>query len=211
MRTREQRRRLQDVAVDQRQRAGVLHAADGVKQQRAVDAVDRNADVAGTEPAHRELGAEVVAGADAGQHMHGAKRIVRNEPAQRQDLAAAEHRLARHAGFRFAKAAAAHRDFLDIRARAFIDGNRHIDGLGRADRHFTAHQSELDDRDEEGLRADGHIEDFEPAVRIGKGLLPGGLDLNEDSRQRRARARFDDRSCDLARVDRQQDCQKEDG
>ena len=66
MRAGQERRGFEDVAVDQRQRAGVLHAADGVKQQRAVDAVDRNADVLRSEPANRELGAEVVAGRDSG-------------------------------------------------------------------------------------------------------------------------------------------------
>ena len=85
------------------ERAGVVHAAHGVKQQRAVDAVDRDADVLRPEPAHRELGAEVVAGRHAGQRLHGAKRIVGDEAAQREQLAAAEHRLARDAGLGLAK------------------------------------------------------------------------------------------------------------
>ena len=164
MRAGQQRRRFEDVAVDQRQRAGVLHAADGVEQQRAVDAVDRNADVGGPEPAHRELGAEVVAGGDAGQHLHGAKRIVGDEPAQRQDLAAAQHRLARHAGLRFTKTAGADRDLLDVGARPFIDGNRDVDDIRPTDRHIAAHESVTDDRDEKGLRSDRHVGDLEPAV-----------------------------------------------
>ena len=135
-----------------------------MKQQRAVDAVDRDADVRRSEPAHRELGAEVVAGGDAGQHLHRAERIVGDQAAQREQIAAAEHGLARHARLRFAKRAARDRDVLDVGARAFRHRNRDVDRFARDDGDIAPDEAEADDRDEQRLRAGGHVGDLEAAV-----------------------------------------------
>ena len=169
-----------------------------MKQQRAVDAVDRDADVRGTETTNSEFRLEVVAGGDAGQHLHRAERIVGNEAAKGEQLAAVQHRLARHTGLRLAKRARADRDVFDVGAGAAGDWNRDVNGIRPTHRHITAHESVADDGDEQRLRSDGNVVDLELAVRVGERLLPCGLDLDEDSGERRAGARFDDGAGDLA-------------
>ena len=61
IRTRQQRRRIENVAVDERQGTGIVEAAHGVEQERAVDAIESDPDVRGTLCAHGELRLEVVA------------------------------------------------------------------------------------------------------------------------------------------------------
>ena len=100
MRAGEQRRGFDDVAVDQADGAGVLHAADGVEQQRAVDAIHGDPDVRRPQATHGELGAEVVAGGHAGKDLHGPERIVGHEPSQGEEIAAAQHELTGHTRLR---------------------------------------------------------------------------------------------------------------
>src|SRR5687767_4729005 len=105
IRPREQRCRFQNVAVDQSERARVILVANGMEQQWAVDAVDRNPDVRWSKTANGELGAKIITGRDRWQHLRGPERIVGDQAAQCEQIAAAQHRLRGHAWLGFAKLA----------------------------------------------------------------------------------------------------------
>jgi hypothetical protein len=90
MRTRQQRGRFKDVAVDQAERSRVFNAANSVKEQRTVHAVDREACLRRTVAAHRELGAKIVGRGNAGQQVRGTIGIVGDQSAEPEQLAAAE-------------------------------------------------------------------------------------------------------------------------
>ncbi len=52
---------VQDVAIDQCEQARVLDAANRVKQERAVRAIDGDADVPGVQSSNGKLASEIVA------------------------------------------------------------------------------------------------------------------------------------------------------
>ena len=142
-----------------------------MKQQRTVDTVDGNADVRRPQAAQRELGAEVVAVGDPGQHLHRAEGIVSDKAAQRQQVAAAQHRLADDARLAFAEGTARDRDILHVCTRAFGHWNRDVDGRSRGHRHFTPHEAEANHGDEDGLLARWNVSDLESAIAAGERLL----------------------------------------
>ena len=177
VRARQQRCGFKDVAVDQPKRSGIVLVANGMKQQRAVHAVYRDADVRRTETANGKLGAEVVARRNGGQHLRSAKRIVGNQPAQREQIAAAQYRLRRDAWLRFAKWTRGHGHVFDVGARALSDRDRDVGILSRNDRHVAPNQTVSDNGDEECLWAGRHINDLETAVAVGERLLIRSIGL----------------------------------
>ena len=194
----EERRRFDDVAVDQADGAGVLHAADGVEQQRAVDAIHRDADVRRSEATHGELGAEVVASGHAGQDLHGPKGIVGHEPAEGEEIAAAQHELTGHTRLPVAEGGARDGDVFDIGARPFRHRNPDVHRFASGDRHVPPHQPESNNGDEHGLWSGGNAGDFETAVGVRERLLARRLDLHEHRRERHAGPGFDDGAGDVA-------------
>ena len=190
----EERRVLEDVAVDQRQRSGILDAANGMKQQTAVHVVDAEADVVRSEAAHRELRAIVVAGGDAGKDLDRTKRIVGNDAAEREQLATAEDRLTRRAGLPLTKPVGRDRHVLHVGAGALGHGNRHVGRLPRDNSDGAPNEPEADHGHDERLRSRGDVGDDELAVEVRHGALPGRFDLNEHGGERRRGAGFDDLS-----------------
>ena len=191
--------RFQNVAVDQAERSRIVLIAHRVKQQRAVDAVDGNADVRRPQAADCELRSKVVSGGDRRQDLCGAKGIVGDQPPQREKIAAAEHGLRGHTGLRLSKRARRYRDVFNVGAGTFGDGNRDVDHLVGGDDDVATNEAETNYRDDERSRTGGNVSDLEAAVFIRERLLSGGLHLDQDRRERRAGARFDDGAGHAAR------------
>ena len=198
MRAGEQRRGFDDIAVDQSDRAGVLHAADGVEQQRAVDAIHRDPDVRRSKATHGELGAEVVAGGNAGKDLHGPEGIVGHESPEGEEIAAAQHELTGNTRLRLAECRARDGDVFDVSARPFRHRNPDVHGFAGGDRHLPSHQPESNHGDEHDLWSGGNADDLETAVGVRERLLARRLDFHEHRRERHAGPGFDDGAGDTA-------------
>ena len=67
-----------------------------------------------------------------------------------------------------------------------------VDGGSRDDGHLPAHEAKTHYRDEDGLLAGRHVDDFEAPVDIRERLLARGLNFDKNSNERSAGARFKD-------------------
>src|SRR6188768_705961 len=85
---------VEEVAVDHGDRSGVVDTLDGVDQKGRGYTLEGEVHVVHGEAANGEFTAEVVTGRDAGQRLHGAKRIVGDEAAKLLKLAAGQRLFA---------------------------------------------------------------------------------------------------------------------
>ena len=115
---------------------------------------EREIHVAHRQAAHAELAAQVVAGGDAGQHMDGAHRIVRDDAAKLLQFVAAKHLLR---GRRVFVRAAGH--IHRFRIRACARGDRDGDDEHVAGRHVdeAADEDVVDRRDVQFAAAGGNV------------------------------------------------------
>jgi hypothetical protein len=88
--SRSERDLLKYIAVDHRDRPGVLHSLDRVDEQRSGHAFKRKVHVPDRQPADAELAPQIVSGRDAGQHVNGAHRIVGDHTAKLLQFVAPE-------------------------------------------------------------------------------------------------------------------------
>ncbi len=174
----EERDVLQHVAVDHRDRTGraaVLDAAHRVEQVRRSEPVNGEGQMAEVAPTNRELAAEVVAGGDAGQDLHGAQRVVGEHAAQVEELGAAQHLRGRHGIGGRPEDVRPDRHGFAVGRRPLAEAHRQGRPV-RRDGHFPA---------EEGVTHHGHVQAMgtrreavytEAAVRVGQDRLPRVLD-----------------------------------
>ena len=192
----QQRDFLEDIAVDHRNRSAVVHLLHGVQQERRGDALEREVHLPHAGAADRELAAEIVAGGDRRQHLHGAKRVVRQDAAQLLQLASADRLLGRDRRLATRDVTGARRSAdvhrFGVGAGAFGEHDRHVGDSACRDRHGSLDEDEVHRGDVELLIADRHLRELESAVVAGDHGTAGGLQANRDAADAGAFFRVDD-------------------
>ena len=186
------RRALEDVAVEHRQRSGVAGPVDGVHEQRAGDAVERHAEVTERRGADREVAAVVVAAADAGQRLHGAHRVLGEGAAQLLDVGAADGDLAGDAGLP-RRRRRRDLDVLGVGAGALREREGQLQGAARGDVDVAPDQGIADQRHLEDAAPGRQIGEHDAALRVRERAgLPVAVEADAGPFDRRAGGRVDD-------------------
>jgi hypothetical protein len=152
----------------------------------------------GAEPAHRELGAEVVTGRHFGQGLHGANRIVGDHATEGEQVAAAEHRLRADACLGLAKRWSVDDHRFDVGAGPLGNREGHLHALVGLHIHITSRQAVTDHGHEQAVRTRGHAGDLELPFAVRDRLLTGFLHPNEHRCERLLGTRLDDGAADGA-------------
>ena len=173
-----------------------MHLLHGVQQERRGDALEREVHLPHAGAADRELAAEIVAGGDRRQHLHGPQRVVREDAAQLLQLASADRLLGRDrrlatwdvTGAR--RSADVHR--FGVGAGALGEHDRHVGDSARRDRHGPLDEDEVHGGDVELLIANRHLRDLESAIVAGDHGTAGGLQAHRYAADAGAFFRVDD-------------------
>jgi hypothetical protein len=174
----QQRDPVEDVAVQHRDGAAVLHVLNGVKQERRRHAVEREVHPRERASADRELAAEVVARGHAREHLDCSHRIVGQQVAQVLDVGASQRHLGGYRFFLLPEALAGNGDRFRVGARAFTERHGELDGPAADDVDGPFHQNEADDRHVERSASRRNVGQLEPSLGVRLGRLLRILQLH---------------------------------